>query len=407
MKLLALICFYFLPFTTIAQEYQYSYTIFTNSQMGSDYFFSKTSSDGSSFIENVKNRLPVEDKIFHTPGNALKLEYTNGENGKWEANIYKEKIRGQDHFNKEKLFSFSIYPVSHTTQSEFPAVRLIFKDSTFSNKITFSTDAVNEWSVIVIRAFHLNSERHKIPEDVIGIQFSQFGNDDSKHLMYIDDIEFVSDLRATTFLPTPVLTSAIGYPRHIDITWAPLRTNDAKFVKIWRSEDSINFVPVGVQLPLSNRYADYTGVSGRKYFYQLTLLDERYGESDPSQVESAVTKEMNEEEFLSMIQEACFRYYWDGAETNSSLAKENIPGRTNMIASGASGFGILALIAGTERKFITRKEAVTRFLKIVNFLEKADKFHGAFSHFIADHPVRWNRFSVSVIMAATWLKHLF
>ncbi|MEO6221079.1 MAG: glucoamylase family protein, partial [Ginsengibacter sp.] len=50
--------------------------------------------------------------------------------------------------------------------------------------------------------------------------------------------------------------------------------------------------------------------------------------------------------------------------------------------AGASGFGIMALIVGTERKFITRKQSVERFLKIVNFLEKAEKFHGAFSHFI-------------------------
>src|SRR5205085_9297482 len=48
----------------------------------------------------------------------------------------------------------------------------------------------------------------------------------------------------------------------------------------------------------------------------------------------------------------------------------------------ASGFGIMALIAGAERKFITRKQVVDRFLKITAFLTRAEKFHGAFSHFI-------------------------
>jgi len=53
-----------------------------------------------------------------------------------------------------------------------------------------------------------------------------------------------------------------------------------------------------------------------------------------------------------------------------------------MIAAGASGFGIMALIVGTERKFISREQSVERFMKIVDFLTKAEKFHGAFPHFM-------------------------
>jgi hypothetical protein len=85
---------------------------------------------------------------------------------------------------------------------------------------------------------------------------------------------------------------------------------------------------------------------------------------------------------LDMVQQAQFIYYWEGAEENSGLSLENIPGRQNMVASGASGFGIMALIVGAERKFITRQQAVERFGRITKYLEKAERFHGAFSHFI-------------------------
>lgn len=91
---------------------------------------------------------------------------------------------------------------------------------------------------------------------------------------------------------------------------------------------------------------------------------------------------MNDDELMTMVQEASFRYYWEAAEPNSGLALENIHGRQNMIASGASGFGIMALLVGTERKFITRKQSVDRFIRIVNFLNKAETFHGAYPHFI-------------------------
>ncbi|RYZ16311.1 MAG: hypothetical protein EOP49_51880, partial [Sphingobacteriales bacterium] len=83
-----------------------------------------------------------------------------------------------------------------------------------------------------------------------------------------------------------------------------------------------------------------------------------------------------------MVQEACFQYYWDAAETYSGLAKENMFGRQNMIATGASGFGIMALIVGAERNFITKEQAIERFTRIVNFLERASTFHGAYAHFI-------------------------
>ncbi len=91
---------------------------------------------------------------------------------------------------------------------------------------------------------------------------------------------------------------------------------------------------------------------------------------------------MNDDELLDMVQEAHFRYYWEGAEKNSGLALENIHGRRNMIATGASGFGIMALLVGAERKLITREQLVQRFDKITTFLEKSEKFHGAFPHFI-------------------------
>jgi hypothetical protein len=42
----------------------------------------------------------------------------------------------------------------------------------------------------------------------------------------------------------------------------------------------------------------------------------------------------------------------------------------------------MAIIVATERSFITRQQSTKRFLKITAFLEKADKYHGAFSHYM-------------------------
>ena len=52
---------------------------------------------------------------------------------------------------------------------------------------------------------------------------------------------------------------------------------------------------------------------------------------------------MTDDELLTMVQEACFRYYWDGAHPDAGMAIEITPGDDNLVALGASGFGIMAL----------------------------------------------------------------
>jgi hypothetical protein len=112
------------------------------------------------------------------------------------------------------------------------------------------------------------------------------------------------------------------------------------------------------------------------------LLDANYKESGLSEAVKANTYSMSDSELLDMVQEAAFRYYWEGAEPNSGLARENIPGRKDMIATGASGFGLMALVVGAERGFISREALIERLDQITTFIEEGDRFHGALSHFM-------------------------
>ena len=64
------------------------------------------------------------------------------------------------------------------------------------------------------------------------------------------------------------------------------------------------------------------------------------------------------------------------------MTRENIPGDDRIVATGASGMGIAALIVGVDRGFITRAQGIERMTKIVNFLEHAQRYHGVWSHFM-------------------------
>lgn len=90
---------------------------------------------------------------------------------------------------------------------------------------------------------------------------------------------------------------------------------------------------------------------------------------------------ISDEELLTLVQSQTFKYFWDFGHANSGLARErNRSGST--VTSGGSGFGLMAMIVGVERGFISRQDAIERWEKIFNFLEDADRFHGAWSHWI-------------------------
>jgi hypothetical protein len=151
---------------------------------------------------------------------------------------------------------------------------------------------------------------------------------------------------------------------------------------IYRSLDGKNFEPVGIQLPGTNRYSDFLGKSGVTAQYKVAASDWQYRTSSISRASSASTREFSDNELLTMLQEACFHYYWEGADPHSGMTRENFPGDDRIVATGASGMGIAALIVGVDRGFITRAQGIERLTRIVNFLEHAQRYHGAWSHYM-------------------------
>jgi hypothetical protein len=98
---------------------------------------------------------------------------------------------------------------------------------------------------------------------------------------------------------------------------------------------------------------------------------------------------ITDDSLLTLVEYRTFQYFWDGAEPNSGMARErfhvdgNYPENDmNVVTTGGSGFGLMAIVAAVERGFITRDEAFIRFYTIVEFLKKTERFHGAWSHWM-------------------------
>lgn len=98
---------------------------------------------------------------------------------------------------------------------------------------------------------------------------------------------------------------------------------------------------------------------------------------------------LSNDSLLTLVQYRTFQYFWEGAEETSGLARERIhmdghypQNDKDVVTIGGSGFGIMAILVGIERNFITRKEGADRLFKIARYLEKADRFHGAWPHWL-------------------------
>lgn len=102
---------------------------------------------------------------------------------------------------------------------------------------------------------------------------------------------------------------------------------------------------------------------------------------DPNQYD------MTDDEIMDLVQKQSFTYFWNQAESNSKLAKERFhpdspDSDAHTVTTGGSGFGLMNILVGIERGFVTRTDAITRLQTALTFLENADRFHGAWPHWM-------------------------
>jgi exo beta-1,2-glucooligosaccharide sophorohydrolase (non-reducing end) len=215
------------------------------------------------------------------------------------------------------------------------------------------------------------------------VVFAQGLDDGNAHTLFIDDVQVGWENGVAAPAPQPPASLVVtAGERHFDLVWpASDKGNVLRYI-IYRSWDGTRFDRVGVQQGDLHRYSDFVGAPPRTAYYRVTAVSVSGAESPPSSAVSASTRVFTDDELLTMVQEGCFRYYWDGAHPDAGMALEVTPGDKNLVALGASGFGIMAIVVGTDRGFVTREQGAQRIRKIVRFLKGADRFHGAWPHFL-------------------------
>jgi len=380
--------------SALSQSFYDRHVLFANSAAddGAEYSYSMRVEPSS--LETADGKFPVEHEHFVTPPNALRLQWTSAFGGDWQITTeIPRRYARQFKFEGDAL-SFWVYSDQEITRLNSPLVFLRDRDGNGTGTLRLVKDGetlpAEQWTRVTLPLaafheglYHGTDDPKFRSEDMVSVTFMQGLDDGEPHTLYLDDFQ-VHDLgnHDTTPPPVPAHLEAQGADRHVDIAWQPSEADDLLYYKVYRSRDGEDFEPLGIQQGHVTRFEDFLGESDQTAYYRVSAVDLAGNESEVSETIAATTHEMSDDELLTMVQRACFRYYWEAAHPSSGLAPEVWPGDSRLVALGGNGFGVMALLVAAERGFVTRDEAIGRMQTILDFLDRAERFHGVWPHFI-------------------------
>jgi hypothetical protein len=363
------------------------FVFFSNSAVTTYWDPSLGSYSSPAFVELIfDSKFPVSNLHVFSGTNALKLRWKSMESGDWRLGVAGS---GNPLFNVNNKDTLSFYIFSESSISGNQLPLLYLQDNTgqktgsvpMSNYLT-DLPAFSWKRVLVPLSLFRNNAGATDLTKIKYVFFAKNASDTTERTTFIDEVRMVLKGSIDPTPPSvPTLPVAKGYEKHFDLRWMKSPENDVMGYNIYKKEGN-NYIRIGNTSPNENYYYEWTGAMGTSRVFAITAFDSSYNESDRTEDLAVTTSQMTDEDFLDMVQAATFRYFWHYAHPVSGLARERLnSGET--VTTGGSGFGIMGIPVGIERGYITRQEGAERALKIVNFLlTKADRFHGAWSHWL-------------------------
>src|SRR5665647_2150123 len=134
----------------------------------------------------------------------------------------------------------------------------------------------------------------------------------------------------------------------------------------------------------------------KKYYFLISLLflfnlsftqrKEKTAENFQADKSLIIQKNLSDSALLDLVQKQTIKYFWDFAHPVSGMARErsneSFDYGNEVVTTGGTGFGVMALIVGVERKWLPGDSVAKRLLKMIFFLSKADSYHGVFPHWM-------------------------
>ena len=351
----------------------------------------KSNLGSSSFEYTYPPQAPqFNDKVPCSPFawkgfSSLKFNYTSSSEGNWKVTIFRNDWSNEDISVMDTLV-FHLYCTEGVPASALPLIGIRTLQKTGSGEINsqlYPLSGFNgsvppaKWTRITFPLKVIRTEAGQTNLDLRaakGIIFSQSEKNNTSRLLLIDEIMAFKD--PGELLPVTQL-AATGYDSHVELSWVKTQMNLP--VRIYGSWDGGAHYSIRGETS-ENYFLDFFPSQAKNSnlrYRVVTLFQER--ESIAAEV-TALSRNFTDDELLDMLQQYTFRFFWEGAHQASGMALERSNGNGTTVASGATGMGLLALIAAHERGYRPPEEVKARILKILTFLETCDRHHGAWSH---------------------------
>ncbi len=350
-----------------------------------DYSFGFFNNPSVLGMTNV-NKFPVDTAYKFSGTNSLRLRWKSVDGGDWGMSVAEPGWLAHDASQKDSI-TFRAYSTADIDSFSLPSIYIEDTQNIKTPKQSLSKYIgkieKNIWQKISIpiSIFTQNPGATDLTK-IKTIYFGQDNGDGGLHTIYLDDIRMMSIADTDYTAPAvPKNLAAVGFHSYIHLTWTPNSETDLAGYYIYRAEGS-DYKVVGAAAKNATYYNNNTGIPPKTFSYKISAYDLNGNESALSEEVSVSTTSASDSVLLDLVQGATFKYFWDYAHPVSGLARERLnSGET--VTTGGSGFGVMALLVGIERGFITREQGAARMLTILNFLStKADRFHGGFPHWM-------------------------
>ncbi len=376
--------FYFLLLLilpTLVRSESYPEVLFDNSVINGSYAKSIAHYTGESMIQNVSYSLPVSDSLFFTPGNSLSLRYVSSPNGKWEASILNDKQKFPYLIAKDDHLTFKLFIQSNTEKGQLPKVTLQQND-TKTNAVDIANYiddfAYDTWLNVSIPVNKFGGI--SLGKSVSALILEQNGTALQTNQLFIDQIEFLPKNYPKVRLSSAAILSKISsVDKQVELVWQLPLTPSIRYVKIYRSEDKLNFQPIAILPIYVQKSLDRVNEYNKSYYYKIAWVDYNYVESPFSEVREVQTKKGTDKEMLNFIRNAHVNYFIDNYDVNSGMFLPDRGNRQAIVSTNETGYAILGLLVAGENNLISRQALLVRLTRIVKFLSSAQQHQGVFT----------------------------
>ncbi len=180
--------------------------------------------------------------------------------------------------------------------------------------------------------------------------------------------------------PAPTNVVAVGYDSHVELTWASVV--NVQNYQIWRSTnggakfDSLKTVS-------DTMLIDFVRSLGTNFslIYKVKAIGAAGAVSNFSATALGHVHPMPDDSLMEMVQRYSFRYFREFQHPVAGMARERNTS-DNTVTTGGTGFGVMAWVVAVERGWVTRTEGVDYMLKLLSFLQIADRFAGVYPHWL-------------------------